>query len=423
MKIDKMIQVLLAIMMLANIGCEKSSATDEIIATKIVQFSLQCGETNYKGVINEETKEILVEGIIDGKAITDVSYQLSLGATITPEPKKVKQWNNTQIFTVSSGTNQSVQYTLNLPDLKPLSPVDRKAVIGYMPLSDWEFETQYPKTKWQYLTHINVSFALVKKDGSLDLSKVSERIIQVRDDARKYGVKTLISLAKMAPGEFTAAISDPVSRASLVKNIIEFTRDNQLDGFDIDYEEYDNWDRNLPALLEFIRALYEAKEDTMLMTCAVVGQWLNYTTEWQQYFDYINIMSYDKGSFTAIPAQHAAYEEFVKDMQWWATVAKAPKDKIVGGLPFYGYSWDPELPGDDVRAIRFHSIVDKFAGAEEKDMVGNKIYYNGKPTIRSKCNFVMENDFGGVMIWQLFQDAYQDEKRLMEVVGHVMLPE
>lgn len=423
MRTNKYIQILLIIILLVNIGCEKSSATDGLSITGLERFTLQCGDTYYRGFINEETKEILVEGITDNEAITGVSYQLPAGATITPKPEDVMHWNKTQTFSVVYEGGQSAQYTLNLPDLKDPVPTGRKAVIGYMPLSDWEFEEQYARTKWEYFTHINVSFALVKQDGTLDLSKVEERIDRVCDDAHRNGVKILISLAKATTGQFTIAISNPASRALLVENIIKFTKEKGLDGFDIDYEEYDNWNANFPSLLTFIRDLYTAKEkeeEKMLMTCAVVGEWLNYTKEWQQYFDYINLMSYDKGSFTETPVQHASYDSFVGDLNAWATTFAAPKSKIVGGLPFYGYSWDPTVPGDEVRAIRFCTIVDKFPGAEDLDVAGNKIYYNGRPTIQNKCKYVVDNDFGGVMIWQLFQDAHQDSKRLITVVGEEM---
>ncbi len=60
----------------------------------------------------------------------------------------------------------------------------------------------------------------------------------------------------------------------------------------------------------------------------------NYGTEWEQYFDYINLMSYDRGAFTDKPVQHASYDDFVKDLKYWNEQCRAAKSKIVGGLPF-----------------------------------------------------------------------------------------
>lgn len=323
----------------------------------------------------------------------------------------------------ASNSNSPREPEAPVPTPTPEVPT-QKVVIGYIPLDDWEFEPLFPTIEWQYLTHINVSFARVKADGTLNIDPVRERIESVRETARKQNVKILISLAKNTKGEFAAAINDPKARKELIKQTIAFTKEYDLDGFDIDYEEYDNWDQNFPSLLVFAKGLHQAKEKEMLMTCAVNSRWLNYGTEWEQYFDYINLMSYDRGAFTDTPTQHAAYDDFVKDLEYWNTQCRAPKSKIVGGLPFYGYSWDESLKDvvDNVRGIRFSGIL-KHLGVEaaDKDKIG-ETYYNGRPTIADKCRFVKENDYAGVMIWQLFQDAHDDhdDLKLIHVVGEAM---
>lgn len=323
-------------------------------------------------------------------------------------------------LTCCTSTNANSPSEPENPNPQPES--DRKVVIGYLPLDDWEFEPLFPTIEWKYLTHINASFARVKADGTLNIDPVRERIESVRETAHKHNVKVLISLAKNSTGEFATAINDPKARKELIKQIVVFTKEYKLDGFDIDYEEYDNWDKNFPSLLAFARGLYLAKEENMLMTCAVNSRWLNYGTEWEHYFDYINLMSYDRGAFTDTPRQHASYEDFIKDLKYWNEQCRAAKSKIVGGLPFYGYSWDENLKDivDDVRGIRYHAILDYFGiEAAEKDVI-DKTYYNGQNTIRQKCKFVKENDYAGVMIWQLFQDAYQDRQKLIKVVGETI---
>lgn len=330
------------------------------------------------------------------------------------------------IFLTCCGASETNNSSSPLSPEIPDSPTKKakQVVIGYLPLDDWEFESQFSTIEWKYLTHINASFIRVKADGSLNLDPVRARIRDVRDIAHQHNVKILISIAKNGKGEFTAAINDPKARKELIKQIIGFTKEYELDGFDIDYEEYDNWNVNFPSLLIFANGLYRAKDKDMLMTCAVNSRWLNYGTEWAQYFDYINLMSYDRGAFTDTPTQHASYEDFIADLKYWNEECRAPKNKIVGGLPFYGYSWDESLKDivDDVRGIRYHSILEHFGPkAADKDVI-DKTYYNGQPTIRKKCNFVKENDYAGVMIWQLFQDAYEEPHKLIKVVGEINQP-
>lgn len=328
------------------------------------------------------------------------------------------------LFANCGSSNSNSQEQPALPEPQPQPVETRKVVIGYLPLDDWEFERSFPSIKWEYLTHINMSFARVKADGTLNIEAIEERIEKVRDTAREHHVKALISVAKNGPGEFTAAINDPKASKELTERLVALAKEYDLDGIDIDYEEYDNWDANFPSLLALARKLHQNKEQGMLLTCAVNSRWLKFGTEWQQYFDYINLMSYDRGAFTDKPAQHSSYEDFVADLNFWETVCKAPKSKIVGGLPFYGYSWDEELADivDNVRGIRYHTILEHFGTkAEETDAIG-KTLYNGRPTIRKKCNFVVENGYAGVMIWQLFQDAYQDDRKLIKTVGEAIKP-
>lgn len=414
------VRPLLFLVLLLFICCSSQAEKQEIAAARLESFSIHCGATLYKSVIQQDTKQINLTGITNSKDITNVSYTLSTGATIHPDPQAVSDWKSTQTFTVTGADNHQTVYTVIFPDLKETPEKTKAVVIGYLPLSDFEFDAKYDKIKWKYLTHINTSFARVKADGSLNLTAVQDRIAAVRDKAHSQGVKILISVAKNGKGEFTQAIGSDTSRKALVGNILSFVRTHQLDGFDIDYEEYDNWNAHLPNLLKFVDELHAGKDAGMLMTCAVVSRWLNYTTKWHTYFDYINLMSYDKGSFTENPVQHASYNDYVADINYWLTTNAAPKHKIVGGLPFYGYSWDEGIAVDAIRAIRFCGVINAYgAQAADKDNV-NKTYYNGRPTIAKKCRYAVENEIGGVMIWQLFQDAHEDDLQLIEVVGREM---
>ncbi len=308
------------------------------------------------------------------------------------------------------------------------SEAARMAVIGYLPLNDYEFDTQYPSLEWEYLTHINVCFGRVNPDGSLTTDELTARLPEVVRTAHEKGVKVLCSVASNVRGDFSKALSTEATRNRLVGELVAFARENGLDGIDIDYEEHDNENADSPAskaLLAFVKALHEAKDEEMLMSSAVYGRWLYYGTEWAGYFDFINVMSYDgNGVFSAeTPVQHASYEDFVADLENWSANLKAPKSKIIGGLPFYGYSWDKEMSVDDIRGVRYHGILEHY-GAEAADtdaMMNGQTLYNGRPTIRRKCEYVKANGYGGVMIWQLFQDgtAGQKDSRLIKAIGEM----
>ena len=302
------------------------------------------------------------------------------------------------------------------------------AVIGYLPLNDHEFDTQYPLIEWDYLTHVNVCFARVNADGTLDTDELSGNLQRVLTDARSHNVKVLYSIASAGDAAFSQALSSEATRTTLVNALVAYANENGLDGIDIDYEEHDNTSADAAAsqnLLAFVQELHAAKGD-LLLSSAVYGNWLYYGTDWAQYFDYINIMSYDGNNVfnSDSPVQHASYEDFVAHLTNWSETLGAPRSKIIGGLPAYGYSWSADLPGDDSRGVRYHAILTQYGdAAADTDAQGDgQVLYNGRPTIQQKCQYVKNGGYGGVMIWQLLQDGTtgQENLRLLKAVGEAM---
>ena len=48
--------------------------------------------------------------------------------------------------------------------------------------------------------------------------------------------------------------------------------------------------------------------------------------------------------------------------------------------------------------------------------MSNGIAYNGIPTIQRKCQYVMDEGFGGVMIWELGQDSPVQQYSLLRAI-------
>ncbi len=389
----------------------------------LLSLALKAGTTTYRAVIDQEERTATVGGIEYASRISGAVYEVAEGATVQPDPATVKEWKKEQQFqiTLANGTQQI--YTVRLKDLREETETGRAVVIGYLPGSDWEYNAEFKNIRWEYLTHINVSFLYVTATGELLDSSVSEHLDEIRAEAQKHSVKVLISLQSDGQRGFAEAIKTERVRKKLAADAIRYVRDHQLDGVDVDFEVYDAVG---PDLLAFVKELHAQKDPEMLQTCAVAtwnaGQ--GYSTEWHNYFDYINLMAYDFTGGWGQEGQHASYEQAVDLINLWLTTLQAPASKLVLGLPFYGYSWD-EIPGvDDVKAIRYHQILANYPGQDVagRDQLG-RTYYNGKPTLLKKCRYVKENGLAGVMIWQLFQDAKTEEESLLKAVGEEMLNE
>ena len=435
-----MMGMVIGIILIAT-SCSSSSSEETPVtnAGPLQSFIIQCGGSYYRRTIDQSSRVISLSGIHFSADITGVSYQLAEGATIAPAPQSIALWNNTQEFTVTTADGSQVVYTVNLPDLQEPEPeLYKPVVLGYLPLNDFQYDTQLSHIHWEYLTHVAICFLKVKSDGTLNPEQVAGHIVEARNTARKNGVKVLISLCKNTPKEFTNAIKEPSTRTKLVEGIINFVEQYELDGFDIDYEEYSGdqgapwWNQYRPVLMEFFKELYEAKEAAhpeWLMTSATADPtWLNYGVDWQQYFDFLNLMSYDryvpkggsKGSFTNAPGPDATMANFTGDLTYWNTTLKTPKEKLLGGLPFYGFTWENLATADDTGAIRYFNILSEYStvsGIESMNHYG-KTYWNGPEMIREKCQYVKDNQSGGVIIWQLFMDAKDDSPhKLLDVIG------
>lgn len=302
-------------------------------------------------------------------------------------------------------------------------PSGRGFVFGYVQPAPWNFEQCFPLVRWDCLTHVLPSFCYVLPDGSLDSEVLDLYIRDIRDEARRHGVKVIPSFRSThGKAWFSEAISAPESRERLADNITRYVAKYGLDGVDIDFEEYDRLSANLGNLLDLFRRVRSKMDESLLMTCAMnPGKWLKYGKEWHTCFDYVNVMSYDKKSDT--PGQTASFESYVSDMEYCHRELGIPYSKMLGGLPFYGFSWD-KIPGtDSAGGVTFHNIMecyrDKVSDAKDRDNVGNT-FYNGHKTIMRKCGYALEKGLGGVMIWQLFQDARLDRESLLVAVGEKM---
>jgi chitinase len=124
-------------------------------------------------------------------------------------------------------------------------------------------------------------------------------------------------------------------------------------------------------------------------------------------------MAYDGAGYWLpdAPGQHSSMEFAKSDIAYWRNRG-LPDAKIVLGVPFYGYGFGKAFRK---RSYSYAEILAAFPGAENRDETGETIWYNGMPTIRAKCELVLKEKLGGVMIWSLDNDV-KDERSLLSVI-------
>jgi GH18 family chitinase len=301
-------------------------------------------------------------------------------------------------------------------------------VIGYLPT--WmNFPASVDNVDLTKITHINIAFANPNTSGVLSGVSTSD-IAHVVNAAHAKNVKVSISIggAGASASTYKTLLSSATNRTNFINNLVSYTTNNNLDGIDVDIEGdvLDGTNVTASQYQSFVTDLATALHaQNKIMTAALANWFADYVTNTAaSKFDWINIMSYDG----AIPGSgdaagpHSTYAQATNDFNYWNTTKGVPGLKLTVGVPFYGYGWGTYATPDNDE-ISYTTIVNTYAGAETKDVVGsgsNAIYYNGIPTIKQKTTFAKQNA-GGVMIWELAEDA-TGSKSLLLAIDQVMHP-
>lgn len=297
-------------------------------------------------------------------------------------------------------------------------------VVGYLP----SYRTNLSVVQWDKLTHVNLSFARINADGSLNDTQVRARFAGLSKTAKANGVRLVLSLGggggQSEQDAFTACLTDKDARARMVENVLQTVRDLSLDGVDIDYEDW-AWgasDANkarqeglLDVVTMFRKALPDGVVSAALAGNALQNGW--YSKAIVDQMDYVTLMAYDKtGTWSSDIGPHAPYAYFVELCEACAEQG-IPSEKIVPGVPFYGRAF-PYGKTANARDYSYSEIVSAYPGAENKNSVeADYLWYDGLPMIADKCSYVKTHSLGGIMIWEITMDTTDASKSLLAAIN------
>ena len=286
----------------------------------------------------------------------------------------------------------------------------RFRITGYV-LNKPSLLTDVKRLDLTKVTHLNIAFVNPDSAGQFHTAKVLKKAVKL---AHKKHVQVLISIAGGSPPKYLLKFLVPGKQAAFIKSLVTMTTRNHLDGIDVDLEGA-MIDTNYESFVTNLKLALQAKQKTM--TAAIATYYAEqYTGNALQQFDFLNVMSYDKtGPWKPDkPGQHAAYSLATDDINYWSSVRHIAKHKLGLGIPFYGYGFGTGAPKD----MSYRDIVAQYPGSENADEVtvpgGGVIYYNGAATIKEKTKLALDST-GGIMIWQLLQDA-RDKQSLLTLI-------
>jgi chitinase len=310
------------------------------------------------------------------------------------------------------------------PDRKSNPKADSqksKVLIGYV--QDYRDPA---KTNYKNFTHIIFSFGHPTTDGKLlfngDLAMNNLR--KTVSMAKQHDTKVLLAIGgwfHLNGGEsypyFKAAITNPASRKKLVNELARIADREKLDGIDLDFE-HPRTSEDARSLAEFAKDLSNALHPKgKELSIAVNGKVHSVTgTEIHsvvfdpsmfQYFDHVNLMAYDgqwDGDYNAANLSPYSYSANIID--YWIRLFDQhgfERDKLVLGVPLYAQPEDPAI-----KQVSYEAIIENNKANVNRDTVqmNNTTYhYNGHATLQKKTALALENQLGGMMLWEAGLDA------------------
>jgi GH18 family chitinase len=268
------------------------------------------------------------------------------------------------------------------------------------------------------LTHINLWFLNPDSAGNFtqDFSSLKPFI----DAAHAKNVKVLASIGGGSAHPYYHALLKNDKRTVFINNLMAVVLRSNLNGIDIDLEGSDIDENYENFAIELASAL---RSKNKMITAAIAVYYKDALSDKAlAQYDFVNVMSYDRtGSWRPDkPGPHSTFENAVEDLEYFGKVRSIPKEKMVLGVPFYGYGFGPELTSPAI-GMDYGEILTQFPDAEFADEYkmpeGKILYYNGVSTIKQKTVLAKEKA-SGIMIWQIQGDA-KDEHSLLNVINEV----
>lgn len=263
------------------------------------------------------------------------------------------------------------------------------SIVGFLPDYRAKALEQIP---FEYLTDV-IYFSIAPQwNGELDLSRLDTSALKdVVRKAKRNDVATYICVGGWnRSATFPVLAGNNAARYRFARELAEFCKRYRLRGADIDWEHPKSTRdiRNYNQLLADLSVTFREKKLSLTVSVPGQGRQLNRSTF--PLLDRVHVMAYDHAG------PHSTYEHAIGDLRFWMEQG-ASKGKLVLGVPFYGRN-------DRREAAGFGELIQREKVDSTTDLIAG-YHCNNTDTIRRKTRLAVEGGFGGVMIWELSQDA------------------
>ena len=239
-------------------------------------------------------------------------------------------------------------------------------------------------------------------NGELDLEKLDKKALKdFAKQARKNDVQSYICIGGwQRSGGFRETARNSVARERFAHELAEFCKKYKLAGADLDWEHPTSTEERKNYNLLIAEVAKKFREKKLSVTVSVHARGRTLRPETFPLVDRIHVMSYDHRG------PHSTTDAAGGDMRHWREQG-APRNKLILGIPFYGRNAAGE-------AAAYRDLIRRENAPPDKDTIAGH-FFNNLATVRLKTELTLEHGYGGVMVWELSQDA-AGEKSLLRAI-------
>ena len=347
-----------------------------------------------------------------------------------------------------------------------VAPTGNKIVYGYLPYWNLKKVTLQPE-----VTHLSYFSLTVAGDGSL-ITRTddggepgyaglgSDAFLELSNQMKAQNGAMELTLTQFNGDDIAMFLASKPAQERLMASLDDVILAYPINGINIDIELGGSptpaMRDNLTEFMKNLRAHLDSRYDQVNLSIAMYAGASQNNGLWDvpgiaPYVDYIIVMAYDFHQRSSPQAGPIA--PLFGGKEFWdsdinqhlqAFAAQVPRQKLLLGIPFYGYEWNTTS-----REAQSHTFPDTGSTASisrvgellarkdelkveerwneealspylsyEEDGEIYVIYYENSRSISYKLDYVNQLDLGGIAIWALGYEG--DSRELWDVINRKM---
>ncbi len=344
-----------------------------------------------------------------------------------------------------------------------VSPTGNKIVYGYLPYWNLKKVTVQPE-----LTHLSYFSLTIGGDGRL-LTRIgdegepgynglsSDEFLELSNQMKAQNGAMELTLTQFNGDDIASFLASPAAQDRLLQSLDGIILAYPVNGINIDIELSGSptpaMRDNMTAFMKRLREHMDSRYDQVNLSIAMYASASQNNGLWdvpriEPYIDYIIVMAYDFHQRSSPQAGPVA--PLFGGKEFWdsdinqhlqAFAAQVPREKLLLGIPFYGYEWNttsresqshtfPDTGGtasisrvselllrkDELKVEERwnEEALSPYLSYEEDGEI-YVIYYENSRSISYKLDYVNQLDLGGIAIWALGYEG--DSRELWDVIN------